>query len=174
MVSFAFGLLIARLFVGLGFAAHGAQKLFGWFEGPGIAGTAGYFASLGFRPGVVFAVISGIAELLGGLLIGLGLGGPFGPAMVLGNLLVAAVVVHMKNGFFESKNGWEMPALYIAAATTFAFVGFGSFSLDAKLKFSAILNDPVIVWCALGIGVSLATGSLLLRQPERRSKRSPD
>ena len=70
MSSFAFadlatvsvGLLVARLALGLLMAAHGSQKLFGWFGGHGLAGTGGYFESLGFRPGRTFALAAGLAE----------------------------------------------------------------------------------------------------------------
>ncbi|HEY8370791.1 MAG TPA: DoxX family membrane protein, partial [Thermodesulfobacteriota bacterium] len=59
-------LLIARLILGLGLAAHGAQKLFGWFGGYGIKGTGGFMETLGFRPGALFAVAAGLGEVGGG------------------------------------------------------------------------------------------------------------
>jgi putative oxidoreductase len=70
------GILIARLIVGLAIAAHGAQKLFGWFGGHGLKGTAGFFESLGFRPGIFFALAAGLGELGGGLLTAAGFLGP--------------------------------------------------------------------------------------------------
>ena len=65
-MSIAF--LIVRLILGLGMTAHGTQKLFGWFGGPGIAGTSGAFEGLGFRPGTAFALTAGLGETIGGLL----------------------------------------------------------------------------------------------------------
>src|SRR5579862_446792 len=104
-------LLVVRL-IGLGFAAHGAQKLFGWFGGYGIAGTGGFFESLGFRPGRLFAAAAALSEVIGGLLIALGLLGPVGPALVLAVMIVAAVSVHWHNGLFATANGIELPLLY--------------------------------------------------------------
>src|SRR5678815_1050474 len=83
------GLLVLRLAVGLTMAAHGGQKLFGWFGGYGIAGTGGFLESLGFRPGKVHAGLAGTAELLGGLLIALGLLTPVGAALVIAVMVVA-------------------------------------------------------------------------------------
>src|SRR5262245_37076915 len=125
------GLLLARLVFGLVMAAHGAQKLFGWFGGYGLAGTGGFFASLGFRPGRLFAAADGLSEFSGGLLIALGLLGPVGPALVLSVMIVAAVTVHVKNGLFAQNNGIEVPLLYATAAVALALTGPGAFSIDA-------------------------------------------
>src|SRR5918992_2934305 len=94
------GLLILRLAVGLVLAAHGAQKLFGWFGGPRLSGTARFFGSLGLRPAGAWALITALAEAAGGLLTALGLLGPVGPALLAGVMLVAAVLVHRRHGFW--------------------------------------------------------------------------
>src|SRR5213596_2657637 len=94
------GLLILRLVVGLTLAAHGAQKVFGWFGGYGIAGTGQFLEQLGFRPGRVQAALAGTAELLGGLFLAAGFLTPAAAAVVVAVMLVAAVSVHLKNGFF--------------------------------------------------------------------------
>src|SRR5689334_24478826 len=94
------GLLMVRVVVGLLMAGHGSQKLFGWFGGYGLSGTGGFFEGLGFRPGRLFAAAAGAAELVGGLLVALGLLGPVGPALILSVMLVAAVSVHW-HGVFE-------------------------------------------------------------------------
>src|SRR5581483_1245282 len=107
------GLLLLRAAAGLVMAAHGAQKLFGWFGGHGLAGTAGFFDSLGFRPGRILAAAAGASEFAGGLLIALGLFGPVGPAVVLATMIVA-MSVHWQNGLFAMHNGIEMPLLYAA------------------------------------------------------------
>src|SRR2546422_9611309 len=75
-------LLIARLIIGLGLAAHGMQKLLGWFSGYGLKGTAGFFESIGFRPGVLFALAAGLGEVAGGLLTAAGLFGPIRPSRI--------------------------------------------------------------------------------------------
>src|SRR5437762_7313629 len=124
------GILVGRLIVGLVMAAHGAQKLFGWFGGYGIAGTGGFLESLGFRPGKLFAALAGIGEFGGGLLLALGFLGPIGPAIVLSVMIVAAVSVHWGKGLFATSNGIEMPLLYAVAATGLALTGPGRYSLD--------------------------------------------
>src|SRR5207237_6327897 len=110
------GLLILRVVLGLVLAAHGAQKLFGWFGGYGIAGTGGFFESIGFRPGRLFAAAAGSGEFAGGLLVALGFLGPIGPALMLSVMIVAAVSVHWGH-LFATNNGIEVPLLYGTAAT---------------------------------------------------------
>jgi putative oxidoreductase len=151
-------LLLLRL-VGLGIAAHGAQKLFGWFGGYGIAGTGGFFESIGFRPGKLFAAAAGITELAGGLLLVLGLGGPIGPMLLIATMLVA-MTAH--KGFFAPQ-GFETPLLYAALAFGFAFVGFGAYSLDGALGLSASWT-PVHAWAAVGLGILGALANLALRR----------
>ena len=106
-------LLIARLILGLGLAAHGAQKLFGWFGGHGPKGTGDFFEGVGWRPGVLFAVAAGLGEVGGGLLLALGFLGGIGPGVMILVMLTAIVTVHLGKGFFIL-NGWELPGLYIA------------------------------------------------------------
>jgi len=106
------GLFIARLVIGLLMAGHGAQKAFGWFGGYGLAGTGGFMESIGFRPGRLFAAAAAYSEVIGGLLITLGLLGPVGPALVLSVMIVAAVTVHWNKGLFVTSNGIEVPLLY--------------------------------------------------------------
>src|SRR5438477_9035650 len=101
-----FGLLVARVVFGSLIAAHGAQKLFGWFGGYGLAGTGGFFEQLGFRPGRFFAAAAGLAELGGGVLLALGAFGPLGAALVLSVMIVAIAAVHWPNGIM-GQNGME-------------------------------------------------------------------
>src|SRR5262245_23073466 len=93
-------LLVLRLIIGLGFAAHGSQKLFGWFGGYGISGTGAFFESIGFRPGSRFALAAGSGEFLGGVLLSLGFLGPIGPMLMVSVMLVAILTVHWGHGFF--------------------------------------------------------------------------
>ena len=167
------GLLLVRLVLGLGFAAHGSQKLFGWFGGHGLEGTGGFFEGLGFRPGKRFALLAGLGEMGGGLLLALGLFGPAGPALMVTVMIVAAVSVHVRNGFFASSNGIEMPMLYAAGATAIAFAGPGAWSLDAALGLGGLWT-PVNAWIALAAAVVLAAGNLAMRrspQPETAGQR---
>src|SRR5579862_5140493 len=149
-------LLIVRLIVGLGFAAHGAQKLFGWFGGHGLAGTGSFFASMGFRPGTMFALLAGLGEFGGGLLLALGLGGPIGPGLMTSVMVVAICTVHLKNGFFVTSNGIEVPLLYVCFAVAFAMIGFGRYSLDWTLGFtglSTVINARIAIAASIVIGL---------------------
>src|SRR3989442_10729828 len=101
------GLLLLRLTLGLTLAAHGTQKLFGWFGGPGLDATGQFFEMIGFIPGRRHAVRAGLAETGGGLLLALGLLTPVGAALPFSVMLVAAVTVHIKKGFFAQNGGYE-------------------------------------------------------------------
>lgn len=157
------GLLIARLVLGLLMAAHGAQKLFGWFGGHGLAGTGGFLESLGFRPGRLFATAAALTELGSGLLVALGFLGPLGSALMISVMIVAAGSVHWKNGVFATSNGIELPLLYAAGAFALALTGPGPLSLDALLGLEAIWT-PIVVWTALGVGIAGGIASLAARR----------
>lgn len=152
------GLLVLRLIFGIVMAAHGAQKLFGWFGGYGLSGTGGYFDSLGFRPGRIFAFAAGASELLGGVLTAAGLFGPVGPALILAPMIVAAIAVHWQGGLFAMTNGIELPLLYAAAAIALGLTGPGALSLDALLRIhtSLAVNAAILTAAALGGFANLA------------------
>ena len=157
------GLLVIRLVFGLTFAAHGAQKLFGWFGGYGIAGTGGFLETLGFRPGKIFATAAGLGEFLGGLLLALGFLGPVGPALMIAGMLVAMITVHRKNKFFVATNGIEHPLLFMTAAIGLALTGPGRYSLDAVLGKTR-LETPAITWIILVVGLVGGLLNLALRR----------
>src|SRR4051812_20985562 len=131
-----FGLLLLRVTVGLTMSAHGAQKLFGWFNGPGLDATARGMEALGFHPGKRHAAMAGLTEFGGGLLLALGFITPLGAALVASVMLVAAVTAHVKQGFFITSGGYEYNLVLGVAALTLAFVGPGAFSVDALLGLS--------------------------------------
>src|SRR5438094_10301088 len=101
------GLLLIRLVVGPLMAAHGTQKLFGWLGGHGLAGTAGFFDALGFRPGRFFATAAALSEVSSGVLVALGLLGPVGPALMVSALAVAAYSGHWRHGLIAIATGLE-------------------------------------------------------------------
>jgi len=155
------GLLVARVVLGLLMAAHGSQKLFGWFGGYGLTGTGGFFESLGFRPGRLFAAAAGFTELAGGLLLALGLLGPLGPALIISVMIVAAVTVHWQHGLFAQNNGIELPLVNAAALAAIALIGNGAYSLDAVLG----LTWPAeVVWVVLALGVVGGVANLAVRK----------
>ena len=158
-----FGFLFARVAVGLLIAAHGAQKLFGWFGGHGLAGTGGFFEQLGFRPGRLFALGAGLGEFGGGVLIAAGLLGPVGPALTIAVMMVAAISVHWRNGLFATNNGIELPLLYGIAAVRFALTGPGRHSLDAAFGLHWTWT-PRVIWLALAAGVIGGIAGLVMRR----------
>ncbi|MFE6284240.1 DoxX family protein [Streptomyces sp. NPDC057877] len=126
------GLLLLRLGTGGVLAAHGAQKLFGWFGGGGIEGTGQFMESVGYRPGKASATASGLAEAGGGTLLALGLATPAAGAAAAGAMSGAAAV-HAPNGFFNQGGGYEYAASLALAATGIAVAGPGRLSLDHAL-----------------------------------------
>src|SRR5689334_12582314 len=100
------GFLLLRTVVGLTLAAHGAQKLFGWFGGYGLRGTGQWMESIGFRPGWRYASLAALGEVGGGLLLALGLVTPVAAALVIAVMTVAVVTVHLSHGFFAGNGGY--------------------------------------------------------------------
>ncbi|RXZ79015.1 DoxX family protein [Paenibacillaceae bacterium] len=133
-MSIAIGLLIIRVIVGVLFIGHGAQKLFGWFGGYGPKGTGGWLESIGLKPGVVMAVLAGLAELLGGLLFAIGLLTPLAGALIALMMVGAIVKVHGANGIWATANGYEYNLVLIAVAVGVALTGAGAYSVDALLS----------------------------------------
>jgi putative oxidoreductase len=163
LASLSAGLLAARLVLGLLMAGHGAQKLFGWFGGHGLAGTAGYLESLGFRPGRTFAAAAALAEIGGGLLVALGFLGPVGPALIISVMIVAALTVHRGHGVFATSNGFEVPLLYGTGALALALTGYGAYSLDALSGLQSLYTAPM-AWAAISIGVAGGIANLFVRR----------
>jgi len=157
------GLLVLRLAVGLTMAAHGSQKLFGWFGGYGIAGTGGFLESLGFRPGKVHAGLAGASEFVGGLLIALGLLTPLGAVLVISVMVTAIGSVHLPKGFWVSDGGFEYNLLILASSAALAFAGPGAYSLDAVEGTGAAgwITGVVVV----AVGLVLGVGALATRRP---------
>lgn len=143
---------------------HGAQKLFGWFGGHGLAGVSGFMEQLGFRPGRPFALAAALSEVVSGLLVVLGFLGPVGPAIMISVMIVAAVTVHWRNGVFVTSNGIEVPLLYAAGAAALALTGPGSFSLDGLLGFTASWT-PALTWTVLLLGIIGGIANLAVRRP---------
>lgn len=127
------GLLILRVFLGTTMALHGAQKVFGAFEGPGMEGFKGMTRNMKLEPAEVMAPIGAYSEFLGGLSIIFGFFTPAGALAVINTMLVAIWKVHFKNGFWVSKRGWEFNGLIIASSAALVLTGPGKVSVDNLL-----------------------------------------
>ncbi|MFA9445750.1 DoxX family protein [Egicoccus sp. AB-alg6-2] len=149
------GLLLIRVLVGTVFAAHGFQKLFGWFGGGGFGATAGWFASLGFGNGRAAAAMAGATEIAGGLGLAVGLFTPLAAAGVIGVMTVAAYQNATSKGFWSAGNGWELNYYLIAVAFGLAVSGPGGWSLDAAFGWVVAGVGPGLA--ALGLGAGLGT-----------------
>ena len=158
------GLFLTRVALGLLMAAHGAQKLFGWFGGYGLNGTAGFFEGLGFRPGRLFVVFAAGSEIGSGLLLAAGLFTPLAAALMVSVMIVAAVSVHLPNGLFAQNNGIELPLVFGVVAAAIALTGPGALSADAALGLTALWT-PAVVWASLALAVVGGVGNLALRRP---------
>src|SRR5260221_2903314 len=154
----ASGVLLLRLVLGLTMAGHGAQKVFGWFGGYGPRGTAGFFAGLRFRAPLGMAVMAGLAELGGGLLLAAGFLTPFAALAIAVVMLNAIGTVHFRNGFWNSAGGVEFPFLIWTSAVALAAIGGARYSLDAWLGWADNLSG---VWWGVGVAVLGAAISLV-------------
>ncbi|MDX2374466.1 DoxX family protein [Psychrobacter sp. PP-21] len=125
--------LILRVPVGLILMAHGAQKLFGWFDGNGLAGTAQWLSSMGMEPGLLMAILAGGAEFFGGLALVLGLLTRPAALVAAFTMLVAIFSVHISNGLFSANGGYEYALTLMVALLSLVVQGGGSFSIDKAL-----------------------------------------
>ncbi|MEH6451036.1 MAG: DoxX family protein [Oleispira sp.] len=119
-----------RIGAGLTFAAHGSQKLFGWFGGYGLEGTAGWMESIGLAPGILMAGLAGGAEFFAGLLLVVGLLVRPAALVLAVTMLVAIITVHLENGFFMATNGFEYALVLLVISATLVIRGAGSASID--------------------------------------------
>ena len=162
------GLLLLRLGVGGTLFAHGTQKLFGWFGGHGLSGTAGAMDAMGFRPGRPSAIAAGLGEAGGGSLILLGLATPLAGAAAAGTMATAGSV-HAENGFFNTNGGFELPAVLGLSAASLAVAGAGRYSLD-ELTGRRFAHPALAIG---GLAASLTSSALLVRR-RLRTRRQPD
>ncbi|MCK7626744.1 DoxX family membrane protein [Streptomyces sp. RS10V-4] len=151
------GLLLLRLVVGLTMAAHGVQKLFGWFGGPGLGPTGQYFAANGYPAGRPMALLAGLTETVGGLGLALGLLTPLAAAGVIG-VMVNALGLRWGGGFFAPQ-GVEYEVVLLAAAGALALTGPGRWSLD---RFLPGLRAHRLVHGVAAVVLGVAAGLVVL------------
>ncbi len=156
----AAGLLILRVVVGALLVGHGTQKLFGWFGGHGPRTTGAFFEVLGYRPGVLFAVIAGLTEAGGGVMLAVGLLTPLAGAAVVGVMLNAASSLRGR-GPWVINGGWEYTVVLATVGASIALTGPGSISVDHALGL-AWSTESGVGGVALGVIAAIAT--LVLRR----------
>lgn len=163
MTAVDVGILILRVVLGLTMAAHGYNKFFG---GGRIPGTAGWFDSIGMKPGMFHARVAATTEMAAGLGLAVGLLTPVPAAGFVALMLVAAWTVHRANGFFIVKQGWEYNLVLAAAAVGVATIGAGRLSLDYALFHGSGFYDLLHGWwgllIALGLGLAGGIGQLAI------------
>ena len=125
--------VVLRVPTGIIFAAHGAQKLFGWFGGYGLEVTGQFMSSLGLEPGYLMALMAGSAEFVGGLALIVGLLVRPAASVLALTMLVAILSVHISNGLFMSNNGYEFGLSLLAASVALVLSGAGALSVDKRL-----------------------------------------
>jgi len=158
-----FGLLVLRLVVGALFIGHGTQKLFGWYGGHGIEGTGGFMESLGYRPGKLYALLGGVAEAGGGLLLFLGLLTPLAAAAIIGVMINAIFAVHVENGAWAQEGGYEYPMVLAVAAGALALADGGALSVD---KMFGLNLGGLIGWLGILLGIITGVVAANVRNPE--------
>jgi putative oxidoreductase len=166
-------ILVLRILIGLLFVGHGAQKLFGTLGGPGLSGFAGWLESLGIRPSRVWAPVAGLSELVGGVLLALGLLNPLGPLGIMASMLVAIVKVHWSKGLWVTNQGIEYPLVLFVVCGVLGLLGPGRLSLDASVRVA--LPMPETFWVGLALvvaGVAVAASGNRLRAGFVRRERA--
>lgn len=162
-------LFVLRVAVGAVIAAHGLLKFGLVGSGGSIGGVAGWFHGIGFRPGIFWALVSALAESVGGILTVLGLGGPLAPATVAADLVVVTIVAHWPKGFWAHEGGIEFPVPLAAGAFAIAVIGNGRWSLDAALGLT-LPESLTQAWAALMVvGVVLALLSRAVFGPRAKA-----
>jgi putative oxidoreductase len=158
------GVATLRGLVGALFVGHGAQKLFGAFDGPGLEATAAGFERLGLVPGRQMAAVAGAAELAGGSLLALGAASPLPAAVLTGVMATAIDRVHLRNGPWVTNGGYEYNGVLIAALFALTDAGPGKLSIDHLRGRHRRGLGWAVTELGLGLGGSLALKALLERQ----------
>ncbi len=169
-------LLIFRVVIGLTLAGHGAQKLFGWFGGPGPVKMRQGFEKQGYKPAWFWVSLAVVGELGGGLSLAFGFLTPLGAAGILGAMVMAART-HWKNGFFMQKGGYEYALTLAIASLAIGLIGPGSYALDALfgIALPEVLLFSVLAVAALLVdivGFIMTSRKVVVAQPESASKAS--
>lgn len=132
-------LMIVRLTLGSIFFLHGAQKVLGWFGGPGLEGFAQWMGTMGIPPALAY--LAAFAEFIGGILLFTGVLAELGAVMTIGVMIGAVVIVHWPHGYFSQNGGFEYPFNLILFALAIIIGGPGAYALwDPLRTFRDILR----------------------------------
>lgn len=159
------GRLVARWVIGGLFIGHGTQKLFGWFGGPGLAGTEQMMGALQMHPTRRNALASGVTETAGGALLAAGLATPLAASSLIGVMATAIRKVHLKNGPWVANGGYEYNVVLIAALLALVDGGPGELSLDAALG----IDDTGAAWTLAALATGVATSTLVIELGRRNA-----
>ena len=162
------GILIVRLAIGLTFAAHGAQKVLGWWGGPGFAGWTGGIARMGLRPARLWAAISAGIELFGGLLLALGFLTPIASAFLVAQSSYIVLRVHLPRGFWNSGGGIEFPLQLLAGSLLVVATGPGAIAIDPALGV-----DLGVWWRAGSLAVAVVGALIAMAIARPRPQANP-
>lgn len=152
-------LFVARVLLGLTMLAHGYQKV---FKGGKLPGTAGWFDSIGMKPGMMHARMAAATEIGSGVLLALGFLTSLAGAAYVALMIVAAWTVHRANGFFIVKSGWEYNMVLAAVGVLFGTIGAGKYSLDHAFKITDTMGGSTGLLISLGVGVVGGIGQLAI------------
>ncbi|HKV60052.1 MAG TPA: DoxX family protein [Ktedonobacteraceae bacterium] len=159
-----FGLLVLRLATGGLLSGHGSQKIFGWFNGPGLKGTAAWLESMGMQPGTPWAAAASASEFGGGMLTTLGFLSPLGPIATMGSMVMAAGKVHWGKPIWVTQGGAELPVTNMATALALTIMGPGRFSLDRL--FGIRLPRALVISLAAAEAIMVTIGILSRPKPQ--------
>ena len=162
-ITLSMGLLLLRLVAGLTLAVHGTQKLFGWFNGPGLPRLRQGFAKQGFKPAWLWVSLVILGEVGGGLSLALGFLTPLGAAGAFGTMFMATFKSHWKNGFIVSKGGYEYTLLLMTVSIALGLIGPGSYSLDAL--FGIALPEALLFGVLAVVALFVDIIGLLISRP---------
>lgn len=164
------GALVLRGAIGSLFVGHGTQKLFGWFDGPGLEGVSGMMENLELRPARRHALLAGLSETVGGTLLSVGAFTPLASAMLTGTMTTAIRKVHLAKGVWNTGGGYEYNAVLIAALAALADNGPGALSIDSA-RFPR-MHGPA--WAAAAIAAGVAGSYLADRPPFNEPAPEPE